>query len=294
MTVTVVTGANSGIGRATAIRLAEAGHTVFGTMRSLEKGTKLAEMAEAKGVTVTPVIADAVDTDSVKAAIAQVVAAAGPVDVMVNNAGIGYNASAEDADIEEAMGVLNTNLLGPLRFIQEVAPSMRERRSGTILQISSIAGRLPLMGQPIYCASKSGLGALSETMAMELAPFGVKVRIVEPGVTLTAILAKNDDFPQTDYLPAYYRMFDMYAAGINAGFTAGGVADTVLEAIESTGNQLHWPCAWGGEEMGNARARITDDDLIELGELAEDGPAWREKFGELMGLDLGPGAGLDG
>lgn len=292
MTVTVVTGANSGIGRATAVRLAQAGHTVFGTMRDLAKGDKLAAKAEEAGVTVTPIVADAVDGESIEQAISQVEDAAGSVDVMVNNAGIGYNATAEDTDMAEAMKVLDTNLLGPLRFAKRVAPGMRAKGSGTIVQISSIAGLFPLVGQPMYCASKHGLKGLSETMAMELAPFGVKVRIVEPGVTLTAILAKNGDFPQTDYTPAYHRMFDMYAAGIAGGYTAEGVADTVLEAIESDSAQLHWACAWGGAEMAAARPNITDEQLIELGSLVNDGAAWRAKFEELLGVSLGDGAGL--
>ncbi len=129
-------------------------------------------------------------------------------------------------------------------------------------------------------------------MAHDLAGHGIRVSIIEPGVTRTAILGKNSDAPQDSaYGGVYGRMFDMYASGIVADVKAEVVAETIQEAIEAPPGQLRWACAWGADQMRNGRP-FTDEQLIELGELAADGPAWREKFHELYGLDL-ISAGMD-
>ena len=145
--VVVVTGANSGIGRAAAVHLAAAGHTVYGTMRDLGKGDKLLAKASEAGATVHTVALDVSDDDSVSTGMAQILDDAGHVDVLVNNAGVGMNAVVEDVDIEEAKSVFDVNYFGIIRCTQAVLPSMRERRSGTIVNVSSIAGRLAALAQ---------------------------------------------------------------------------------------------------------------------------------------------------
>lgn len=290
--VTIITGANSGIGRATALHLAAHGHRVYGTMRSLDKGDKLAQLAHDAGVEVTPVVLDVTSDDQVAEGFASVIDEAGRVDVLVNNAGIGQNAAIEDVDIAEGKELFDINVWGTIRCAQAVLPSMRAQGSGHIVQVSSIAGRIGIMGQPVYCASKWALEGMSENMAHDLAIHGIRVSIVEPGVTRTAILGKNPDFPQgSAYNGAYGRMFDVYATGIVANSRAEAVAETIQAAIESDGSQLRWPVAWGAEQMWQGRP-FTDAELVELGKLADDGPAWRQRFAELYGLDL-VSAGLD-
>ncbi len=290
--VTIITGANSGIGRATALHLAGQGHRVYGTMRSLDKGEKLAELAAEAGVEVTPVVLDVVDDTQVAEGFASVIADAGRVDVLVNNAGIGQNAAIEDVDIAAGKELFDINVWGTVRCAQAVLPTMREQGSGHIVQVSSIAGRIGIMGQPVYCASKWALEGMSENMAHDLAAHGIRVSIIEPGVTRTAILGKNPDFPEgSAYNGAYGRMFDVYATGIVANIRAEAVAETIQQAIEAPVGQLRWPVAWGAEQMWQGRP-FTDAELHELGELAADGPAWRARFAELYGLDL-VSAGLD-
>ena len=140
--VSVVTGANSGIGRATAIHLAEQGQTVYGTVRDTAKATKLLAMAGDHGVEVKLVELDVADDASVRDGLASVVAEAGRVDVLVNNAGIAVAGVAEETDPSVYLEHINVNVCGAVRCIQAVLPGMRERGSGVIVNVTSIAGRI--------------------------------------------------------------------------------------------------------------------------------------------------------
>lgn len=233
MTVTVVTGANSGIGRATAVHLAARGHTVYGTMRDLGKGDKLDSLADKAGATVHPVELDVSDDESVRAGMASILDAEGQVDVLVNNAGVGMNAVVEDVDIEEAKAVFDVNYFGVIRCTQAVLPSMRAQRSGTIVNVSSVAGRVAAIAQVVYASSKWAVECLSENLAQELAPWDIRVRLIEPGVTRTALLAKHTELHEdSDYADAYRRMFAFYLAGIGANVRPEAVAEVVELAID--------------------------------------------------------------
>lgn len=291
MSVIVVTGANSGIGRAAAVHLAAAGNTVYGTMRDLAKGDKLAAMAEAAGAVVHPVVVDVGDDESVRAGFAEILGAEGHVDVLVNNAGIGMNAVVEEVDIEEAKAVFDVNYFGIVRCAQAVLPSMRERRSGTIVNVSSIAGRVAAIAQAVYASSKWAVECLSENLAQELAPWDIKVRIIEPGVTRTALLAKHTDLnADSDYADAYRRMFAFYLAGIEADVRPEAVAEVIAEAIADETDRLRYVCAYGGAELADARAGMSDGDWIDLGR-ADDDAEYFDRFERSFGLDLRPAGG---
>ena len=174
--VSVVTGANSGIGRATAIHLADKGHRVIGTVRSIEKADKLRNMAADADVSVELFELDVADDDSVRAGFERILEATGRVDHLVNNAGVGGNAVAEECPPELYLSVMNVNLCGAVRCIQAVLPQMRERGSGTIVNITSVAGRIAALAQSPYVASKWAFEGLSEGLAQELAPFGIRGR----------------------------------------------------------------------------------------------------------------------
>ena len=178
--VAVVTGANSGIGRATAIYLATKGMRVFGTVRDASKATKLLAGAADAGVIVEIAELDVADDESVKRGFADILARAGGVDLLVNNAGIGGNAVAEECPPSFYHEVMNVNLYGVIRCVQEVLPGMRERKRGCIVNISSIVGKFAAIGQSPYVASKFALEGVSDGMAQELAPFNIRVAVVEP------------------------------------------------------------------------------------------------------------------
>lgn len=278
----LITGANSGIGRAAALRFAAEGDRVVAAMRNLAKAEKLLTLASAAGVDVEPIELDVTDADSVRRGIER----AGPVDVLVNNAGIAWNSTIEDVDVEEAKVVFETNFWGVIRCTQAVLPQMRERGAGTIVNVSSIAGRIAALAQPIYAASKWALECLSENLAQEVAPFGLRVIVIEPGVTRTAILPKNSDYPQpTCYEPAYRRMLQFYAKGIAAAVPADVVAETILRAVADPEPRFRYTCAWGGAELSAGRARMSDEDWVALGR-AEDDETYYKEFRRHFGLEL--------
>ena len=171
--VVLITGASSGIGAACAARLAADGHRVFGTARG-------AEPPAAPGG-VEWLTLDVRDDASVASGVGGVIEAAGRVDVLVNNAGIGLAGAVEDTTPEDLVRQLDTNLLGALRMVRAVAPHMRERGRGRIVQVSSLAGRIGVPFQGAYSASKFALEGLSESLALELRPFGIDVVLVQPG-----------------------------------------------------------------------------------------------------------------
>lgn len=285
--VTVVTGANSGIGRATSIHLASVGHHVVGTVRSLDKAEKLNAMAAAAGVDVDLVVADVADDASVAQGFAEILDRTGRIDHLINNAGVGGNAVVEECPSELYLDVMNVNLCGVTRCSQAVLPQMRERGSGTIVNISSVVGRIAALAQSPYMASKWALEGVSEEMAQELAPFGIRVAIVEPGITKSAIFAKNVDAPNSTgaYDPHYRRMFQMYAAGMAGATDPFEVGKVIEHAITTTDPQLRYPVSWGSVEMSALHDRIDDADWIGLG-VIEDDDEYIARFREIFGVDI--------
>jgi NAD(P)-dependent dehydrogenase (short-subunit alcohol dehydrogenase family) len=285
--VTVVTGANSGIGRATAIHLASVGHRVIGTVRSTSRADKLRRMSADAGVEVELVELDVADDESVRSGFAAIDELAGRVDHLVNNAGVGGNAVVEECPSELFADVMNVNLCGAVRCAQAVLPQMRERRSGTIVNITSVVGRLAALAQAPYVASKWALEGVSEELAQEVAPFGIRVAIIEPGVTKSAIFAKNIDAPNDSgaYDVQYRRMFQFYAAGMANATDPFEVGRVIEHAITTDQPQLRYPVSWGGPELAAAHDRVADADWLELGTLADDADYTR-RFGEVFGVDI--------
>ena len=283
----IVTGANSGIGRSTAITLAKNDYTVFATMRSLERGEKLREIAQELNLAIKAVELDVSDTDSVNQGINEIIEQTDQIDILINNAGVGSNAVIEDVDIESDKSVFETNFWGVVRCIQAVLPTMRQQKSGHIIQVSSIAGRVGLPAQPIYSASKWALEGLSENLAHDLSSFGVRVSIIEPGVTRTAILGKNNTVPQNDdFENIYARMLDMYMQGIEANIRPEAVSETILQCLESSSKQLRWPVAWGAETMINARhdGSVSDEEWVKIGSLVNNREEWVRSFRQAFNL----------
>lgn len=287
MTVAMITGANSGIGRAAAIDLAGRGWTVYGSMRSLDKGAKLAEMAEAAGVQVHPVVCDVTDTDSVNRAVAEVTEASGGIDVLVNNAGIGGNGVLEETALSLYEEVMDVNVYGIIRCTQAVLPQMRERGSGCIINVSSVAGVIAAIAQSPYVTSKWAVEGLTEGLAQEVAPHGIRVAMIEPGIVRTAIMAKNTDAPNESgaYDAAYRRLFNFYAKGLETPGHPSGVADVIFEAATAENPELRYTCGWGGPELTANRPKVSDRDWVALGAI-EDDAEYQARFSELFDLDI--------
>ena len=285
----MVTGANSGIGRATAIHLAAAGHTVFGTVRASSRTDKLSAMAAEAGVDVRLVEADVADDESVRRAFDEILSTAQRVDHLVNNAGVGGNAVVEECPPQLYLDVMNVNLGGAIRCVQAVLPQMRARGSGTIVNVTSVVGRIGAIAQSPYVASKWALEGVSEELALEVAPFGIRVAIVEPGITKSAIFAKSVDYPNSTRAneAPNQRMFQMYATGIPNATDPFDVAEVIHHAVTTDEPRLRYVTSWGAAELIQGRERMTDADWVALG-AAPDDAAYYARFEELFGLDIRP------
>ncbi|MGH2475836.1 MAG: SDR family oxidoreductase, partial [Candidatus Limnocylindrales bacterium] len=282
--VAVVTGANSGIGRATSIHLAAQGYSVVGTVRDRDRATKLGAMAADRGVEVELVELDVADDESVRRGFAEILERTGGVDVLVNNAGVGGNGVVEETQPADYLDVMNVNLCGAVRCSQAVLPGMRDRGSGAIVNITSVAGRVGALAQSPYVASKWALEGISEGMAQELAPFGIRVVIVEPGITKSAIFAKSVDYPNNTgaYEAPYERMFQMYATAIPNATDPFEVAEVIHHAVTTDEPRLRYVTSWGAAELIEGRERMTDADWVALGATPDD-DAYYGRFEELFG-----------
>jgi NAD(P)-dependent dehydrogenase (short-subunit alcohol dehydrogenase family) len=287
----VVTGANSGIGRATTLAFAQAGYHVFGTVRGLEKADKLLAKATSLSLAdrITLVEMDVADSASVTKGFAQIYAATDQVDVLVNNAGVGGNAVTEECPIDTYTEVFNINHNGSVRCIQAVLPQMRKRGSGAIVNVSSVVGRITAIAQSPYYVSKWAVEGMSEGLAHEVAPFGIRVAIVEPGITRSSIFSKNIDAPNQSgaYDAHYRRLFAFYAAGITNATPAEEAAATILEAATTSSPRLRWHCSWGAGELLAARASMTDEEWVSFGRHLDD-EAYYDEFLTRFNLDIRP------
>lgn len=183
--IALVTGSSSGIGYETALLLARNGFHTCATMRNTEKSESLRKIAEKEKLPIRFVQLDVDDDDSVNSAIGEIENELGKIDVLINNAGYGLVGGFEDLAPDEIRQQFETNLFGVIRVIQRVLPGMRTRRNGIIVNISSGAGIVGFPCMSGYVSTKFALEGLSESIAHELLPFGIKVIIIEPGVIKT-------------------------------------------------------------------------------------------------------------
>lgn len=177
MTRVLITGSNSGFGLLTALSFARGGHEVIATMRNPDKGGLLLRTAAAEGLPIEIRQLDVGDA----AGVVEAVGDPATIDVVVNNAGFEVQAAVELVDDELLTRQFETNVTGPLRTIRAVLPAWRERGSGTIVNVSSIAGVVGVPFGGAYAASKHALEALSEALHFEVAQLGIRIRLVEPG-----------------------------------------------------------------------------------------------------------------
>ena len=219
--VILVTGASSGIGRACALALAQQGHRVYGTSRNPRHTES----------DFTMLTMDVTDAASVQAAVQALLDRAGRIDVVINNAGIGYGGAVEDTSIEEAQAILDTNFFGALRMCHAVLPTMRAQGSGTLINISSIGGTIALPFQGFYSASKYALEAMSEALRMEVKRFGIHVALVEPGDTRTEFTANRRNTQAAAESPVYRETYRRALAQIEADERNGAPPEAVARIV---------------------------------------------------------------
>lgn len=230
--VALVTGASSGIGKVTALRLAAQGYHVFAAARHLEP------IDDIRVTNLEPLHLDVTSEDSIKEALGTVMAHAERIDVLVNNAGFGAYGTLEEMSLEDAQKQFDVNVFGLMRLTKAVLPTMRRQRGGYIVNVSSVAGKLsiPMMGW--YSASKHALEALSDSLRLEVKPFGIKVVLVEPGNIKTNFQetaeAQSQDVQQLDAYKGLRAEFKAFSReNSENGAEPYAVASVIEKAVTS-------------------------------------------------------------
>jgi NAD(P)-dependent dehydrogenase (short-subunit alcohol dehydrogenase family) len=286
MQTAMVTGTSSGIGLATAVLLAQRGYRVFAGMRNPAKADAL--RVAAADLPVEIVQLDVTDAASVQRAFAAITRDA-PVDVLVNNAGIGGATPLELTPEAEHRQMFETNYFGALRCIQAVLPAMRERRRGAIVNITSIAGLIATPNQIPYSASKWALECLGEALAHELYRFGVRVVNIEPGVVMTQIFENSQAATRYEksspYQSVMRRNGKLFAAGFRDPAQPEEVAAAILEAVTTPSYRLRWPVGKDAVGMANGRPRISDEEWVAMGAELSD-TEYNGWFMEHFGIKL--------
>jgi NAD(P)-dependent dehydrogenase (short-subunit alcohol dehydrogenase family) len=284
MSVILVTGASTGIGLATAVTLGRAGHDVVATMRSPARSPELAELAAKEKLSVTIHAMDVDDDASVKKTISEILKRRGSIGVLVNNAGIGMMGPIEETPLAEFRQVMETNFFGALRCIQAVVPGMRERRSGCIVNVTSVAGRLAMAPQGAYASSKWALEAASEILAQEMKGFNVRVAIVEPGVIATPIFGKAKLEPKETRYPHTKRIAAIFAAALQNPTSAYVVAEKIREIVEGETWQLRHPVGPDAAPLLAKRAAMTDEQWVDSQGNRDDAD-WAARFEKTFGFN---------
>jgi NAD(P)-dependent dehydrogenase (short-subunit alcohol dehydrogenase family) len=238
--IALVTGSNTGIGRATALALATKGYRVYASCRDPRKAQDLIDEAVQRKLQIQVLPLDVTDAEQCRRTVETILAAEERIDVLVNNAGIGVMGAIEEVPIDEVRRQFDTNVFGLLQLTQLVLPTMRKRRQGRIINVSSVAGAMSVPAMGVYCSSKFAVEALSDALRLEVAQFGIKVVVVQPGPIETTFESSSWGRPDARPYDVYGPYAHVYKAveGSRQDFKRfmlppTAVADTIVRAATS-------------------------------------------------------------
>jgi NAD(P)-dependent dehydrogenase (short-subunit alcohol dehydrogenase family) len=257
----LITGTSKGIGFEAALAFGRAGHQVHATMRNPSKSPQLAEIAASENLPITISTMDVDSDSSVRAAIAAIKV---PIDILVNNAGIESVGSVEESPLSEFRATMETNYFGALRCIQALLPQMRQRRSGCIINISSVSGQISVPPLTAYCASKWALEALSEGLAGEIKTFNIRVALVEPGIIDTAMARRIGDPATGSPYTQTARFGAVFSNSLQNPVPPSLVAQKILDVAESGTWQLRHPVGPDAIPLLQFRNQMTDEEWIDV------------------------------
>jgi NAD(P)-dependent dehydrogenase (short-subunit alcohol dehydrogenase family) len=264
MAVVVITGCSSGFGREAAQRFGARGDRVWATMRRPADGEDLAEHGD---ITVHPL--DVNDDASVTACVDAVLGRDGRIDVLVNNAGVGYIGAVETFPWDLARSTMETNFWGAIRTIRAVLPAMRSEGAGRIVNVTSVAALIPASYNAFYSASKVALDRLSEALAWELADHGIKVVLVEPGFYATSItdksIATQGDIADGPYADVERQVRDFYAKGVADGGDPTFVAEKIVEVATIDDPPMRTICGPDAEMLVQGYQTMSSDEFAAIG-----------------------------
>lgn len=217
--IALVSGASSGLGEALAVLLAQKGYTVYGTSRKAAEESRF-----------TMLRMDVQDEASVQAAVAQIIAEQGKIDVLINNAGVGIAGPLEVMNVKDIQQAFDTNVFGLIRLTQAALPHMREAQSGKIINISSIAAEVALPYRAVYSATKAAVDRITEALRLEIGRFGIQVAAIQCGDIQTSITAHRI-MEYAEGNPAYHSVFAKVAQNMNDGVSKGSTAEYMATEI---------------------------------------------------------------
>ena len=261
--VILVTGSSTGIGRATVRRFSREGWNVVATLRNPEGDTELANLP---GVTVVRL--DVTDQASSDAAVATTVRQYGRIDVVLNNAGYGLTGPFEDTDDRQIRRQFDTNVFGLMAVCRAVLPVMREQRSGRILNVSSVGGRMTFPLYSSYHATKWAVEGFTESLQFELTPFGIDAALIEPGAIKTDFYDRSADRPAARETSAYgafkSQLAPHYDAAARRAVSPDRVAAVILRAATAAKPKLRYAAAGGASLMLLMRRLLPEAAFIGL------------------------------
>ena len=269
MKVVLVTGCSTGIGLSTATLFSEGDYQVIATARSPESSEELVELGKKDNVLLKTL--DVCDQESVDKLFNELNDF--DVDVLVYNAGVGGSGSGENASMDFAKNLMETNYFGALRMIQKVIPSMRSRRSGAIINVSSMAGRRPFALMSHYCATKYALNGLSESMAHELARFNIRVTLIEPGTVITPIFGKANSIPEDEenYSILQGRMIRQVTKGLTElGCGPEVIAKCMVDFVTTEDPKLHYLLASDAVDNVDVYQKYGPETWVADGEILDN------------------------
>jgi len=246
----LVTGASRGVGEATARLFADKGWQVAATARN---PAQIGAWTQASNV--AAVRLDVTDSESIRLAVEAIEQRFGGIDVLVNNAGAGLGGPLESATYDDLVKLFDLNLFGLISTMQAVLPSMRRRSSGVIINVSSAAGRVGFPFLAPYCASKFAVEGLTEAMSYELAPFGIRAKLVAPGGIRTSFT--HPWIQNAAYEPSSTVVHDRYSSGMQKSAGPEGVADAIYRASTDGRSRLRYT-ANGARELLTLRRLLPD------------------------------------
>ena len=265
--VAIVTGSSSGIGYETSLLLARNEFETYATMRNLKKSIDLQKIAAEERIPLKVLPLDVNDDTSVSNAIDTIVKENGRIDVLVNNAGYDVFGSLEELTIDEIKGQFETNLFGVIRATKAVIPTMRKQGSGTIVNISSLGGRIGLMPfLTAYHSSKFAVEGFTESLRQELAPFNIDVILIEPGVIRSNFIdnsknAKNYNPENSPYAGTIQKLFEGFQSIMADSSHPKDVAEVILKVVNTSSPNVRYSVGKDAESVLKARTELSDKEL---------------------------------
>ncbi|KGL63096.1 SDR family oxidoreductase [Polaribacter sp. Hel1_85] len=255
--VVLITGASSGIGKSIATFLSEKGYKVYGTSRNPKNTADFSFEL---------IALDVLKVDTINSAIDLIIKKEGRLDVLLNNAGMGITGPIEDTPTDEMRAVFNTNVFGAIDVMKAALPQMRKQKSGTIINVTSIAGYMGLPFRGLYSATKGALETITEATSMEVKPFGINVVNVAPGDFATNIAAgryHTPVFENSAYKDNYQMNLDLMDAHVDGGMDPLEMAKAVYKIINSKKPKIHYKVGGFMEKFSIVLKRILPDRTYE-------------------------------